>query len=141
MQAHHFPVNGFVVIIIIPVNQSQVIRRFFFFLPLIVLRKIVVGRVFVGKLEVHVAPDHRMKIEFPAVFHYACQMALKNLDGILVSVLQQIASRAESFGLVHTQMDPAGRKAFPQRAEHGADQIAGLLILGEQDIVRVSQIL
>ena len=82
-----------------------------------------------------------MKIEFPAVFHYTCQMALKNLDGILVSVLQQIASRAEPFGFVHAQMDPPGGKTFPQRAEHGADQAAGLLVLGEQDIVRVSQIL
>ena len=135
----HVVIDGFLLGIIIPVHQGNVLGDR---LRDAGIHLAVLGVVFAARrqTEEHIAPHHRMQAVLVGQLMHTAEMIQHNLHSVAVAVLIQIFSQTDQMRLVHADVDPAASHARGELTEHRVDQLIRLFLSGQQDVVKVMHV-
>ena len=105
MKMYHLSVHILGRIVVVPVYECKILVRFVLLLPFIVFGNTVITSVFGCQHEIHITPDHRIKLVFPADRAYPVLMLFHNSGTVLISVLSKIITEPQLKCLIHSDMN------------------------------------
>ena len=133
MLPQHVLIEGFAVMIVIPVSHLNLLQLFDHPVRHVAFRIIVVV-LLRTQPEEHVAPHDGPESVLPADSAHPLQVPVHQIEAVRVSVPEQILPEPDPVGLVHADQNPPGGEAGRQRPDHRIQEGVGFLAVDQQDI-------
>ena len=138
MDLNHPVVNGRILMVIIPIDQTDIGRDRRFDIVRNDRPGIIIILRFAAHPEIHVGPDHRLKAGGPAECADLLQMAVEKIETADPAVPVQVYSPAKVMSFIETDMDPAGTAGAAPESDHLFDQPVSLGFIGKQHTRRIA---
>ena len=102
---------------------------------------IIIILLLVRVTEIHIVPDDRFQVIFPADAAETVQMTVVNIKRTLIAVQIHELSASEIMCFVHAQMNPAGIKSVAPEFNHLFQQDIRFFTIHQNHIIRVADLI